>query len=622
MGTKAGRAIGALVAGLALVIAGASSASASEESDDIRDLTNAHRASHDAVAPLKCSPSLDAVALAWANQMAATDTLYHNPNLRYQVPAGWTGLAENVAYNKGYPEPVSHLVTQWIDSPGHHTNMSKASYTHMGSAYLLDGNGKSWGVQVFGTYAGSPDPTLTTVTGTFVDSALNPLAGTAIVASTSAGSATAYVGTNGTYCVAVPPGAGTVTLSIGGSPITQLSGASAGSSLNTYYVAPSSTPPTPGTGLVVIDPSRIADLKGLTPSVPACFAVRGRAGVPNNASGIIVNVTASQARGPGNAVVYPDSWGTGTTPSPNASTVNFETGKDVANSAFVALGSNGSACVEIRGSSVERLILDVSGYVTPEAGVTLTNSTRLLDTRPGVYHVGPIASSLTAFAFYPVKVTGSAGVPEGATAIIANVTVTNTSGVGHLRAWARNVPMPNTSVLNYAPGNDKANGQIIGLSPQGEIELISYGANTDLIIDVTGYLTASSTVVPVTPTRIVETRSEYGRIGPSAGALENQRVYSAAVGSTVPSNATAVILNVTAVQPQGAGHLRVYPDSWGNGATPAPNVSTLNYIQGRDIPNSTVVKLSPSRAAQLYSVAARTDLVVDLVGYVVPVGSR
>ncbi len=628
---KTTRTVAVLATLLALLGVGAV-ANASQSTDDIRNLTNEHRLVHDSADPLLCSPSLDAVAQAWTQNLAdvyaaarasdssASPTLAHNPSLTAQLPAGWTRAGENVAMNGGYSQPVPALVNQWINSPPHHKNLANTAFTHIGVGYVVDRYGYSWGTQVFAAYSATPDPTLATVTGTFVDAGGAPLEGAAVVATTTGGTATGYVGAYGHYCVALPPGNGTVTLSIGGQVVDTITGAAAGRTSSTYVVEPDTTGPG-ATGLVTQTPARFIDIRNVDPDQPQCVAIRGRAGVPTNASGVIVNATVAQPSGPGNLLVYPDSDGTGATVAPRASTLNFETRRDVANSAFVEIATDGKICVMVRGNRASRVILDVSGYITPESNVTLSTSARVVDTRPGAANVGPLEGLVNPGSTKTVRMAGSGGVPVGATAVIANVAVTGVTGPGNLKIWAAGAPSPGTSVINYATGQDKANGQIIGLSASGEVNIESLAASTHVIIDVVGYLTASSVVVPVAPERVVETRAASGIVGPITGLLAANRVYGVDVGASVPSNATAVVLNVTAVHPSTFGHLRVYPDIAGTGRTPPPDASTLNYIPGRDIPNTVVVSLPASGVVQFYSFGSATDLVVDLVGYVVPDGT-
>ncbi|GEN81230.1 hypothetical protein [Actinotalea fermentans] len=58
-----------------------------------------------------------------------------------------------------------------------------------------------------------------------------------------------------------------------------------------------------------------------------CATVTGAGGVAADATGVLVNVTTVRPGGPGHVVVYPDSTGTGATPAPAGSTVNFEPGR-------------------------------------------------------------------------------------------------------------------------------------------------------------------------------------------------------------------------------------------------------------------------------------------------------
>lgn len=99
------------------------------------------------------NPALDAVALAWAQQMAASNTMSHNPNYTVQVPAGWSTVGENVAYGQ---RSAAQLHQAWMDSPGHRANIL-GNYTDIGVAYI-DAGGTTWAVENFGGYAGHVGP--------------------------------------------------------------------------------------------------------------------------------------------------------------------------------------------------------------------------------------------------------------------------------------------------------------------------------------------------------------------------------------------------------------------------------------------------------------------------------
>ena len=377
--------------------------------------------------------------------------------------------------------------------------------------------------------------------------------------------------------------------------------------------------------VVAESPVRVLDASSFTAGHVRCYAVVGRAGVPAGVAAVVLNVTTVSPSGNGYVVVYPDTDGNGATAAPLASTVNFEPGRDVANSAIVALPSDGEVCTYSAGGTLSRLILDVTGYVVPGSGITIESAQRLLDTRQsGQQVVGPVAPSVVN----TVQVTGNAGVPSGATAVVANVTVVGATAEGHLRVWAAGTTVPNTSVVNYAPGQTKANGQIIALSAGGGLSFESFtGAGTStnpvqVIIDVVGYVGAGSQFTPTAPTRIVETRPSAGIVGPIAGALVPNTVYPVTLSNTtlVPSGATAVVLNVTAVGPTEFGNLRVYPDTNGLGTTAPPLASSLNYIPGRAIPNMVIVQIPADRKIDFYNnqglSSSRTDLIVDVIGYI------
>jgi len=83
-----------------------------------------------------------------------------------------------------------------------------------------------------------------------------------------------------------------------------------------------------------------------------------------------------------------------------------------------------------------------------------------------------------------------------------------------------------------------------------------------------------SAFVPVSPVRLLDTRAGLGapraRVGP--GGTVDLKV---AGTSTVPTNATAVVLNITGVQPTGGTDIRVYPTPGASFAPPGVSVQNL-----------------------------------------------
>ena len=361
-------------------------------------------------------------------------------------------------------------------------------------------------------------------------------------------------------------------------------------------------------GIVAQTPVRIHSGPGNTDG-STCLQVAGKGTVPAGASGVILNVTTTRVWQPGYVVVFPDTLGS--EPVPSTSTVNFEPGSDVANTAFVAL-PNGRICYRTSTPQVQ-VLLDVTGFTMADSGIELRAPVRLLDTRTS----GPVPAG----SVQTVQVSGRAGVPSDAAAVIVNATVTGITGVGNLRVFPAGQPVPNASVVNYAPGKDKANSTIVTLPSSGKLSFLSDtgGSTAHVILDVAGYVTAGGAYQGVTPTRVLDTRP--GRVGGLDGPLQPRTAYTVELPSTmVPSGATSVVLNVTAIAPPSLGHLRVYPSA--SGAV-VPWASTLNYIPGRDIPNLVVVALPDSGPAtvKLYSdmVAPRgtVHIAADVAGFVV-----
>lgn len=139
-----------LTATLALVGVGAvgvQSASASE-ADTIGSLVNDARAANGQAGLLR-NAAMDAVALKWAQQMAASNSMVHNPSYSAQIPAGWTRAGENIAM--GQPTPTA-MHTAWMNSPGHRANIL-GDFTDVGIAFITV-NGVTWGVEDFGKYPG------------------------------------------------------------------------------------------------------------------------------------------------------------------------------------------------------------------------------------------------------------------------------------------------------------------------------------------------------------------------------------------------------------------------------------------------------------------------------------
>ncbi len=81
---------------------------------------------------------------------------------------------------------------------------------------------------------------------------------------------------------------------------------------------------------------------------------------------------------------------------------------------------------------------------------------------------------------------------------------------------------------------------------------------------------------------------------------------------SVPANATAVIANVTAVDPTAWGFLSVWP-----AGAAQPTASNLNFLAGQTVPNLVMIKLGAGGAISIANGPGATHVLVDVMGYVV-----
>lgn len=130
-----------------------------------------------------------------------------------------------------------------------------------------------------------------------------------------------------------------------------------------------------------------------------------------------------------------------------------------------------------------------------------------------------------------------------------------------------------------------------------------------------------STFVPTSPCRLFDYRPEPHTVGPRSAPLgEGETHIQKVTGSNgdctgplaIPSDAVAVALNVTAVNPTAQSNLRVFPAD----VATAPLVSNLNFSAGQTpVPNKVDVKLSPDGKIKLLNFRGSVSVVGDVVGY-------
>ncbi|HLL74258.1 MAG TPA: CAP domain-containing protein [Pyrinomonadaceae bacterium] len=62
---------------------------------------------------------------------------------------GWRAIAENIAYNQGFDDPVGFAVERWMQSPKHRENILRPVFTHAGIGVSRGADGRVYFTQVF-----------------------------------------------------------------------------------------------------------------------------------------------------------------------------------------------------------------------------------------------------------------------------------------------------------------------------------------------------------------------------------------------------------------------------------------------------------------------------------------
>lgn len=413
--------------------------------------------------------------------------------------------------------------------------------------------------------------------------------------------------TPGRYTATVTTDGGSITWTFTIDPTAPLTLNPAATPNTTPATAP--TAPTPDTriladpsGFVPVQPFRHVDSRRSlhTTRLAAGTTRTIRIGNPTDVAASI-NVTVVDPAGPGFLSVL----GANDT-TPQVSTVNFD--HQPAANHVIATIRNGT--IGLHASVDAHVIIDINGFFRPNTGDTLVpiTPTRVLDTR------APHIARLTPNTTRTIQVTGTpAGAPTHATAVALNLTMVNPTGNGYLSVWPTGTNATDVSNLNVTPNETRPNSTIVPVSPNGTIT-ISASTTTDLLIDVTGYLTnhtgQGAHFTPVTAIRLLDTRMT-GPINPATNATPLQagntvRIPIAGVRG-IPTDTTAVWVNITAVNPTRHGFITAYPGG------PLPTTSTINTTPGNHaIANGALIALH-NGAIHIYT-DHDVHILVDLTG--------
>ncbi|HYN33441.1 MAG TPA: hypothetical protein VES40_12510, partial [Ilumatobacteraceae bacterium] len=209
--------------------------------------------------------------------------------------------------------------------------------------------------------------------------------------------------------------------------------------------------------------------------------------IPDNATAVVVNLTAANAVQPGYMTAFPCG-----EPVPNASNVNFLAGEARAVGAIVGLGLGRTLCVVA--DTTVHVIVDVSGYYAPAPGFGPTAAVepsagrRVVDSRNGIG--GPLLplAAGEVRSFDPVAGLADA---SDASAVMLNFVSTDAVAAGFLTAYPCGGAVPEVSNLNFVGGEAATNLSAVDLGADRKVCVVS-SVQTNLIVDVFAVMTAPS----------------------------------------------------------------------------------------------------------------------------------
>ncbi|MGO4597824.1 CHAP domain-containing protein [Terrabacter sp. 2RAF25] len=232
--------------------------------------------------------------------------------------------------------------------------------------------------------------------------------------------------------------------------------------------------------------------------------------------------------------------------------------------------------------------------------------TRVLDTRTGL---GAPAAKVAAGASIAVQVSGRAGIPAGGvgTAML-NVTVAVPAAAGYLTSYPSGAVRPGSRSVSFAAGETVSELVPARLGTDGKVSLYSSSA-TNLVAEVVGWYPTTGHLVPVTPTRVVDTRTGLGapKVRVPAGGTIDLPV--AGAGVVPATGASAVALDISAAAPSAAGWLTAYPTG-----SARPVTAHVGYDATTSMTGMVVSRLGAGGKVTIHS-TAQTDLLVDVVGW-------
>ena len=251
----------------------------------------------------------------------------------------------------------------------------------------------------------------------------------------------------------------------------------------------------------------------------------------------------------------------------------------------------------------------VAAAVTPTARVLFhaLPPTRILDTHK-------TGGALRAGATRSVRVVGVAGVPSsGVMDVALNVVSLDSTATSYLAVRPHAGPRPASPQLSWTKGQRVNTLVWVKVGSNGAVDVTNANGSTHVVVDVEGYYTpaeqSGGDALTATPsTKLFDSRWSHRPV--AAGAVQTVPVVGRA---GVPSGATAVVVQLTAVRPSSRDYVR----AWSAGAARPKSVAL--YAPAAATSSATAVVPLTSTGAINVSPISATHVAVSVEGWFAPV---
>ena len=246
-----------------------------------------------------------------------------------------------------------------------------------------------------------------------------------------------------------------------------------------------------------------------------------------------------------------------------------------------------------------------AGAVTPTARVLFhaLPPARILDTHK-------TGGAIGAGATRSVRVVGVGGVPaSGVMDVALNVVSLDSTATSYLAVRPHGGPRPVSPQLSWTRAQRVNTLVWVKVGSNGAVDLTNAKGSTHVLVDVEGYYTPADqtggdTLTPTPSTKVFDSRATHHPV--AAGAVQMVPVAGRA---GVPTGATAVVVQVTAVRPSTRDYVRV----WTAGGARPKSVG-LYAPAGTTTSATVVVPLTSTGAIDLSPIYA-THLAVSVEGW-------